>query len=65
MPTIDFDINFLNFEDPDIFEKFTAKDFEKLWKTTYGMDYIIRDEATGLASGKYPEHCLNSESRWR
>ena len=63
MPTIEFDIKFLNFEDTEVLERLTGPDFEKLMKATYGMDYIVRDEAGGNITGKFPEHCLNSESR--
>jgi hypothetical protein len=61
--TIDFDINFLNFEDPEVFDRMTGPDYEKNMKATYGMDYIVREEPGDLSSGKYLEHCVNSESR--
>jgi hypothetical protein len=40
--TIDFDINFLNYEDPEVFERLTGPDFEKHMKATYGMDYVAK-----------------------
>jgi hypothetical protein len=46
--TIEFDVNFLNFEDPEVFERFTGPDFEKYMKTTYGFDQAIQLEHTKL-----------------
>ena len=61
--TIDFDINFLNFDDPEVLERLTGPDFEKLMKETYGLDFVTKDEGNAKETGKYPEHCIKSESR--
>ncbi len=60
--TIEFDINFLNFEDPDVLERLTGPDFEKHWKSTYGVDFATVT-APDFTTGKFHEHCLKAEFR--
>lgn len=42
MRTIDFDVNFLNFEDPAVLARFTGPDYVQYWKETYGFDNVIK-----------------------
>jgi hypothetical protein len=35
-------VNFLNFEDPDVLERFVGTDYKKFWKETYGFDYAAK-----------------------
>ena len=39
---IDFDVNFLNFEDPEVLAKLTGDDYESHWKATYGVDFVAK-----------------------
>ena len=69
--TIEFDVNFLNFQDPAVFERFTGPDFEKNMKTTYGFDFVIKTETTKNYDKKTIQidetpifkHCAESEFR--
>ncbi len=64
-------MNFLNFQDPAVFERFTGPDFEKHMKTTYGFDFVIKAEPSkkdGKEETKINEtpifkHCAESEFR--
>jgi hypothetical protein len=60
--TIDFDVNFLNFEDPAVLERLTGPDYEKFWKESYGFDNVSRNEGDKVL-GKFPRHCVESEYR--
>jgi hypothetical protein len=70
--TIDFDINFLNFEDPEVFERLTGPDYEKYWKESYGFDYVAKIDQYKLVgntkvldANETPliKYCVESESR--
>jgi hypothetical protein len=52
----------LNFEDPDVLERLTGPDFEKHWKSTYGVDFATVT-APDFTTGKFHEHCLKAEFR--
>jgi hypothetical protein len=64
-------VNFLNFQDPAVFERFTGPDFEKNMKTTYGFDFVIKTETTKNYDKKTIQidetpifkHCAESEFR--
>ena len=62
MKTIDFDVNFLNFEDPAVLERLTGPDYVQQWKASYGFDYVSRSEGDKVL-GKFPQHCVASEFR--
>jgi hypothetical protein len=55
-------VNFNNFEDPDVFERLTGPDFEKHWKSTYGVDFAMKHSPV-FETGDLPQHCLESEFR--
>jgi hypothetical protein len=71
--TIDFDINFLNFEDPDVLARLTGPDYKKYWKATYGVDYVtklpgqlvVEDGVKIVKIDETPmaNYCLKSEYR--
>ena len=71
--TIDFDINFLNFEDPDVLARLTGPNYEKYWKDTYGVDYVtklpgeltVEDGMKTVIIDETPmaKYCLKSEFR--
>ncbi len=65
MNTIKFDVNFLNFEDPDVLERFTGPDYEKYMKNTFGFDYTMRYDARDheAMKRKITKHCAESEFR--
>jgi hypothetical protein len=68
--TIPFDVNFFNFEDPEVLEKFTKPGFEKYWKETYGFDFVMKlpenisNYAENIESNFSPlaVHCVEAES---
>jgi hypothetical protein len=45
---IPFDVNFFNFEDPDVFRRLTGPDYQKYWKETYGYDWIKQEKLIGM-----------------
>jgi NADPH-dependent curcumin reductase CurA len=70
--TIEFDINFMNFEDPEVLERLTGPDFEKHMKATYGFDHVIKTKTTKIENNvtktvpdgfKIIKHCAESEFR--
>ena len=72
MKTIDFDMNFLNFEEPEVFERLTGPDYEKYWKETYGVDYVTKLDLYKLVGNEktlindespITKYCAESESR--
>ena len=74
MKTIDSDVNFMNFEDPEVFERFTGPDYEKSWKATYGFDKVVKAQAvpTKFSNGttayyydgtQFDQYCAESENR--
>jgi hypothetical protein len=46
--TIPFDVNFMNFEDPDVFKRMTGPDYQKYWKETYGYDWVNQEKLVGM-----------------
>ncbi len=73
MNTIDFDVNFLNFEDPDVFERFTGPNYEKYMKATYGFDFaqkitpkhmVYNTKTDDIDVTPIVKHCAESEFRW-
>ena len=46
--TIPFDVNFMNFEDPDVFQRLTGPDYQKYWKETFGYDWVNQEKTIGL-----------------
>ena len=43
-----FDKNFFNFEDPEVLYNFLDPKQKRLWKKTYGIDYVnLEDPAVG------------------
>ena len=62
---IPFDKNFLNWEDPKVFKAYTnSKEYaKKLWKKTYGFDFVGIMPALGKASNSIScqKHCLKEE----
>jgi len=58
-----FDKNFFNFEDPKVLKKFTDPKNTKIWKKTYGFDYV--HVVTGEEKARlYPETfkaCVKTE----
>ena len=46
--SIPFDVNFMNFEDPDVFERLTGPDYQKYWKETYGFDWVNQEKTIGM-----------------
>ena len=61
---IPFDINFFNMEDPRVFKAFTnPKTGVKLWKKTYGFDYVTFSQGLGGKSNasECHQHCLKAE----
>ena len=72
MNTIEFDVNFLNMEDPEVFDRLTGSDYEQQWKAAYGFDYVTKlDQYKMVGNLKVFEvddspltkHCAESESR--
>lgn len=73
VPIISFDVNFLNFEDPAVLERFTAnKDYAKVWQETFGVDYATKlglprkkteteHAAPENDQSRMPKYCLQSE----
>jgi hypothetical protein len=72
--TIEFDVNFANFEDPDVLERFTGPDYVKYWKETYGFDYVAKSSdfftttingqnRTVLDYSHLAKYCIKSEFR--
>ena len=62
---IPFDINFFNWEDPEVWKAFTSsrQNSIKVWKKTYGFDFVgimpgIGHETNSLSC---QEHCLKEE----
>ncbi len=52
--TIDFDVNFMNFEDPEVLQRFVGRDMKKHWKDTYGFDWASQEIKIGtVLSSKY------------
>ena len=45
--TIPFDINFMNFEDPDVFKRLTGPDYKKYWRETFGYDWVNQEKLIG------------------
>ena len=67
---IDFDVNFLNFEDPEVLAKLTGDDYESHWKATYGVDFVAKlgqlkekQAQPVVDKSRMPAHCLKSEYR--
>jgi hypothetical protein len=64
-------VNFLNFQDPAVFERLTGPDFERHMKTTYGFDFVAKAETSkkdGKEETEFNEtpifkHCAESEFR--
>ena len=63
VPTIGFDINFLNFEDPVVLERLTGPHYKHQWQSSYGFDFVTKDEGEVKILGKFPQHCVQSEFR--
>ena len=71
--TINFDVNFVNYEDPEVLERFVGPEYEKYWKKTYGYDYVTKLPGEAVQEGdvksfnidNFPMafHCLESEFR--
>ena len=67
-------MNFFNFEDPEVLERFTGPDFANYWKATYGFDYVGKHPVKKVKHGPvqgidYDEiptgvHCAKSENRY-
>ena len=67
-------MNFFNFEDPEVLERFTGPDFANYWKATYGFDYVAKhpvkkvkhDPVQGIDYDEIPTgvHCAKSENRY-
>ena len=65
----------MNFEDPDVLERFTGPDYVKYWKDTYGYDNVAKlKEPTAVNSSKKiniavdhtfmgKKYCLRAEFR--
>jgi hypothetical protein len=62
--TIEFDENFLNFENPDVFERFVGPDLEKYMKLTYGYDYAMKVNPVDIDFHTMTKYCAESESRY-
>jgi hypothetical protein len=72
--TIEFDVNFVNYEDPAVLERFIGPEYEKYWKTTYGYDFVTKlpGEVTTTINGTdfrvdnspMALHCVKSEFRY-
>ena len=70
--TIDFDVNFLNFEDPEVFARLTGAEYEKYWKESYGLDTVWKVDLVksvgnvktwDLDESSVNRFCAESESR--
>jgi hypothetical protein len=71
--TIKFDKNFMNYEDPEVLERFLGPDYKEYWKNTYGFDYVtklpgklvVRGNITDIEIEDYPlsVHCVKAEFR--
>ena len=60
---LDFDKYFMNLENPRIFkEMLIGRRRKKLWKKTYGFDYVFfkKNKFSSSTYGCY-EHCLKAE----
>ena len=44
---VPFDVNFLNFEDPEVFKRLTGPDYKKCWKETFGYDWVNQQKIIG------------------
>ena len=72
--TINFDVNFVNYEDPEVLERFIGPEFEKYWKETYGLDYVRRVSFITTTQGNVTDyahdlkplavHCVEAEFRY-
>jgi hypothetical protein len=73
--TIEFDVNFLNFEDPDVLARMTGPDYARYWKESYGVDYVAKlpgetivngNNTRGVFNDETPmaKHCVKSEFRY-
>jgi ribosomal protein S18 len=45
--TIDFDVNFLNFEDPEVLQRMVGPEYKLYWKTTFGVDWVHQQGLIG------------------
>ena len=60
-----FDINFLNWEDPNVWREYTKskQSAKRIWKKTYGFDFVGIMPGQGKESNSLScqEHCLKEE----
>ena len=71
--TIPFDVDFVNFDDPEVLGRFTGPDYKKYWSETYGFDFVTKLQAERVTVGnntymdtdvlQLAKYCLESEFR--
>jgi len=61
--TVEYDNNFFNFVDPQVFEAFTNRSYKTTWKKTYGVDYVKKVKISSYSPLlECAKECLKAES---